>query len=47
MFSVIRFQTNFLDETMELFRALRNPPWEQTELRYVQWMAETKEKMAY
>ena len=47
MFSVIRFQTNFLDETMELFRALRNPPWEKTELRYVQWMAETKEKIEH
>ena len=47
IFSVIRFQTNFLDETMELFRALRNPPWEKTELRYVQWMAETKEKIEH
>ena len=32
---------------MELFRALRNPPWEKTELRYVQWMAETKEKIEH
>lgn len=46
-FSVIRFQTSFLDETMELFHALRTPPWEKTELRYVQWMAETKEKIEH
>ena len=32
---------------MELFHALRNPPREKTELHYVQWMAETKEKIEH
>ncbi|VDI64067.1 interferon-induced helicase C domain-containing protein 1 [Mytilus galloprovincialis] len=46
-----RIVSNFLSEILhqnrDLYEALHNPPFQRTEVRYIQWIGETKEKVEH
>ncbi|CAG2251243.1 DDX58 [Mytilus edulis] len=46
-----RIVSNFLSEILhqnrDLYDALHNPPFQKTEVRYIQWIGETKEKVEH
>ncbi|CAC5397214.1 DDX58 [Mytilus coruscus] len=44
---VSNFLTENLHESREVYAALGNPPLQRTEVRYIQWIAETKEKVEH
>lgn len=46
-FVVSNFLIDHLGTNSELYNALGNPPRQRTEVRYIQWIAETKDKVEY
>lgn len=39
--------SGILHQNRDLYDALHNPPFQKTEVRYIQWIGETKEKVEH